>query len=210
VSLATRAEVDALVLAAGRSARMAPHHKLLAVGADGRALIAATVAGVRASAVRGVWVVLGHHGAAVARAAGDPGVGWVLCEDFDQGLSRSLRAGLLALPEGGDAVLVCLGDMPLVGPAVIDALIAAWRPGGIVVPVFEGRRGNPVLWDRGLVAEMLEASGDQGGRELLRRHADRVCAVVVADDAVLRDADTPAALRALPGGPWRAPDGTLI
>jgi molybdenum cofactor cytidylyltransferase len=202
--------VDALVLAAGRSARMAPHHKLLAVGADGRALIAVTVAQVQASAARGVWVVLGDRQQAVARAIGDQDVHLVQCAEFGEGLSRSLRAGLLALPQDGDAVLVCLGDMPLIGAAVIDAMIAAWRPGAIVVPVFEGRRGHPVLWDRGMVPQMLQARGDRGAGGLVQRLSDRVREVVVTDDAVLRDADTAAALRGLPGGPWCAPDGTLI
>jgi molybdenum cofactor cytidylyltransferase len=210
---------DALLLAAGASTRFAPHNKLLVTGADGRALIARTAAQLARAALRSRFLVLGHQADAVAQAAADPTLHPVHCADYAQGLSRSLRAGLCALPADGEAVLVCLGDMPLIEPAIlrqmiepalVDALLAAWRPGAIVVPVHAGGRGNPVLWDRGLVPDMLVLTGDQGARGLLQRHAGRVLHIEALTDAVLRDADTQAALRAMPGGPWRAPDGTPI
>ena len=202
--------VDALVLAAGASSRLAPHHKLLATGAAGRSLIAITLAQVQASAVRATWVVLGHQHAAIAQAIGPTNAHLIHCPDYAAGLSRSLHAGLRALPPDADAVLICLGDMPLVTPTIINALIAAFRPGDIVVPLFQSQRGNPTLWDRSLIPEMLQTTGDQGARALLHRHPTRIRTVAVPHDAVLRDADTAAALRELPGGPWHAPDGTLI
>jgi molybdenum cofactor cytidylyltransferase len=205
-----RPVTDALILAAGASSRFAPHNKLLATGADGRALIARSVAPLAEAALRGRYLVLGHQGDDVARAAADPGLRLVRCADYAQGLSRSLQAGLRALPADGDAVLVCLGDMPMIAPGLIDALLAAWRPGAIVLPVYAGARGNPVLWDRSLVPEMRALTGDRGARDLLLRHAGRVRQIEVPTDAILRDADTQAALRAMPGGPWRSQDGAPI
>jgi hypothetical protein len=91
-------------------------------------------------------------------------------------MASSLRAGLRALPADTDAVVVVLGDMPFVSAAHIDRLIAAFDParGNIVVPMKDGRRGNPIVWPRAYFAEMQQVQGDVGARELLQRHADRV------------------------------------
>jgi molybdenum cofactor cytidylyltransferase len=79
-------------------------------------------------------------------------------------------------------------------------LIAAFSPGegrAICIPTHRAKRGNPVLWDARLVAEMQALDGDQGARSLLGRHADEVCEVEMPDDGVLLDVDTPSALAAL-------------
>jgi len=63
-----------------------------------------------------------------------------------------------------------------------------------VVPTHDGRYGNPVLWDRGFVPEMMQLSGDSGARALLRRHMDAIAELPMDDDSVLRDFDTPESL----------------
>jgi molybdenum cofactor cytidylyltransferase len=189
---------------------LAPHNKLLARGVDDVPLISRTLSGLSGAGLRDLVVVVGHQHRAVAAAIGAAPVRLTLCSDYGEGLSHSLRTGLLALGSGADAVIVCLGDMPLIDAALIDAMIATWSPGTIVIPHHAGRRGNPVLWDRVFVPDMLALRGDSGARALFRTYADRTRTLDWATDAVLRDADTPEALRSLPGGPWHAPDGTLI
>ena len=119
-------------------------------------------------------------------------------------LSTSLKAGIGALPAGADAVLVCLGDMPAVGPEQIDRLIAAFNPvesRAICVPTFRGKRGNPILWARRFVGAMAGLAGDVGARHLIGENAETVCEVEMGDAAVLTDLDTPEALRAYLGTP---------
>jgi molybdenum cofactor cytidylyltransferase len=85
--------------------------------------------------------------------------------------------------------------MPLVTAADIDQLIEAYDPGEgrlIVIPTHHGKRGNPVLWDRGFFVEMASLTGDTGARALLLRHAEHVADVELTHDGVLRDFDTPA------------------
>jgi molybdenum cofactor cytidylyltransferase len=109
-------------------------------------------------------------------------------------MAASLKAGIAALPLEADAVLVCLGDMPLVTAALIDRLIGAYRSQPapcIVVPTCHGQRGNPVLWDRAYFADMVVLAGDAGARGLLTRHAAQVTEVETGDHAVLTDFDTP-------------------
>jgi molybdenum cofactor cytidylyltransferase len=120
--------------------------------------------------------------------------------DFAHGMSTSLKRGLAALPADRDGALVCLGDMPLVMPAALDRLIAAFDPlegRAICVPTWNGKRGNPVLWARRFFAEMAELAGDVGAKHLIGEHADLVAEVAMSDDAVLTDVDTPEALAAL-------------
>ncbi|AWJ89833.1 4-diphosphocytidyl-2C-methyl-D-erythritol kinase [Azospirillum baldaniorum] len=193
--------IAALVLAAGRSSRMGGSNKLLA-DVGGEPLVVRTVEAVLASQAKPVVVVTGHMAEAVsAPLAGRP-LTIVHNPSFADGLSASLRAGLAALPADVDGVVVCLGDMPRVTPQAIDRLIAAYGPlegRTVCVPTVHGKRGNPVLWDRGFFAEMAKLSGDAGAKALLATHADQVVEVPVEDGGILYDVDTPELLAELRG-----------
>ncbi|WP_419898133.1 molybdopterin-binding/glycosyltransferase family 2 protein [Roseomonas sp. USHLN139] len=194
-------QVAALVLAAGRSRRMAPLNKLLVEDREGRAMVARVVAHVLDSRARPVVVVTGHERARVEAALQGKGVLFAEAEDYAEGLSASLKAGLAALPPEAEGVLVCLGDMPLVTGAMLDRMLAAFDPEegrAIVMPTFRGKQGNPMLWAREFIPEMLALTGDVGARHLAARHAERVVEVEMGDDAVLRDFDTPEALQTAP------------
>ena len=191
--------VAVLVLAAGRSSRMAPRNKLLIADRSGAPMVARVVDAALASEADSVLVVVGHQHEAVQAALAGRQVRFVLAPDYADGLSASLRAGLAALPAEARAVLVCLGDMPLVPPAMLDRLIAAWEPEAghsIAVPSWAGARGNPVLWDRRFFDEMAALDGDSGARRLLELHAAAVIEVPSEGDFVLRDFDTPDSLLA--------------
>jgi molybdenum cofactor cytidylyltransferase len=87
--------------------------------------------------------------------------------------------------------------MPLIEPAHIDRVIAAYdeAEGRIIcIPVHTGRRGNPVLWSRRFIPEMLELTGDEGARRLLDAHAQSIAEVPVPSPAIFADFDTPEAL----------------
>jgi len=193
--------VAALVLAAGRSRRMAPVNKLLVADQKGNAMIARVVENVLASHARPVIVVTGHERERVEEALAGRQLRFAHAEDYAEGLSASLKAGLRAVPPEAEGVLICLGDMPLVDGAMLDRLIAAFDPEegrAVVQPTFRGKQGNPMLWAREFLAEMLAISGDIGARHLAAKHADRLVEVEMADDAVLRDFDTTDALKGLP------------
>jgi molybdenum cofactor cytidylyltransferase len=191
--------VAALVLAAGLSTRMGPRNKLLVTDAWGQAMIARVAASALASRADPVVVVTGHQAEAVAASLHNlPGraLQLIFAGAYAQGMSASLKAGIAALPGGVDGALICLGDMPLIGPALLDRMIevfeAAARP-AIVVPLCGGMRGNPVLWDRSFFGAFENLWGDQGARTLLDRFAADVLTLETGDDAVLRDFDTPEA-----------------
>ncbi|WP_270936404.1 molybdopterin-binding/glycosyltransferase family 2 protein [Falsiroseomonas oryzae] len=194
-------QVGALVLAAGRSRRMAPLNKLLVPDSKGVPMIARVVDNVLASRARPVIVVTGHERERVEEALAGRAVLFAHAEDYAEGLSASLKAGLKAVPPEAEGMLVCLGDMPLVSGEMLDRLMGAFDPEegrAIVQPTFRGKQGNPMLWSREFLPAMLALSGDVGARHLAAQHAERLVEVEMADDAVLRDFDTTDALKALP------------
>ena len=189
--------VAALVLAAGRSTRMGPVNKLLAP-LGGRAMVRAVVDALAGSSVRPVVAVTGHEAERVGEALAGAGVHLVHNPEYRQGLSGSIRAGLAALPESAEAAVICLGDMPLLTSAHVDRLVAAFDPAEgreICVPVFEGKRGNPVLFARRFFDEIARVRGDVGARHLIGEYEEYVCEVAMGDRAVLVDVDSPQALR---------------
>ena len=188
--------VAALVLAAGQGSRFGPRLKLLA-HLDGKPLVRHVVEAALASSANPVLVVVGHRADEVEAALADLPVTFVRNPHHAEGLSTSLRAGLDRCPATTDAAVVLLGDMPLVGSALIDRLIGAWdRKASAVVPAFKGRRGNPVLLSLALAPALRALEGDAGAGAILRTRSD-VLELPVDDRSVLMDVDTAEALAGL-------------
>jgi molybdenum cofactor cytidylyltransferase len=183
--------IAAVILAAGASTRMG-RQKLVLPLSDGRLLVRATVEQVVAAGLDDVVVVTGSDGEAVALALARLPVRTVRNPRYAEGQSTSLRAGLDALRPGTTAAVIALGDQLLPGPEVIRDLVAAFRRTGrpIVVPVYRGRRGNPVLFAATLFDELRAVTGDRGGREVIARDLGRIAEVTV-DLPVPGDIDTP-------------------
>ena len=192
-------KIAAILLAAGRSRRMGRVNKLLE-DIYGIPMVARVADALRASRADPVIAVTGHEAERVGAALRKHGFVRVHNPDYADGLSTSLVAGLGELPPDRDGFLVCLGDMPTLAPEIIDRLIAAFSPEDgrrICVPTFNGKRGNPVLWDRSFAESMTELKGDVGAKHLIGENEDVVAEVAMDDAAVLSDIDTPAALAQL-------------
>lgn len=189
--------VAALVLAAGLSTRMGNTNKLLAPMPDGQSMIAHTVDNTCAGGARPVIVVTGHQDREIRHALRGKPVRFLHAPDYAQGMSASLNAGIAALSAEIGAALICLGDMPLIDPAAHRQIIAAYNPARgheIVIPIFDGQRGNPVLWGKRFFPDLLKLSGDTGARQILHRFTDFIVEIPVRTDAILRDFDTPETL----------------
>ena len=199
---APKSTIAAVVLAAGKSTRMAPYNKLLVTDKAGKPMIARTVDNVLSSGARPVIVVTGHRAEEIKAALAGRPVTYVASPNYESGLSESLKAGIAAVPPEARAAIVCLGDMQLVTGRIIDRLLAAHDTDEgrlIAVPTHQGQLGNPILWDRTFFPDLLAMTGDGGGgRRLIRDHAEQVAEIEVNDDAVLRDFDTRESLATLP------------
>jgi molybdenum cofactor cytidylyltransferase len=191
--------VAAVVLAAGRSTRMGGPNKMLAE-INGQPLVRIAVEQALGSRAHPVIVVTGHQHERVEAALDGLDVRFVHNPDFAAGLSTSVKAGIAAVPDDVDGAIVCLGDMPQVNALLIDKLIAAFDPEKgalVVVPVIDGKRGNPVVWSRRFFPELATLEGDTGARNLIAGVAEAVTEVPLSGTAALVDVDTPEALAAV-------------
>ena len=181
--------VTAVVLAAGASSRFGAHKLLVPLG--GAPLVVRSVEHAVHSAVDDVVVVLGRDAGRVRGALGEFRVSFVTNPAYAEGMSTSLRTGLLALAPECGAMLVVLADQPEIPTGVIDRVVGAFRGSGapVVRPVYDGVPGHPVLYARSLFPELALVTGDQGARAVLARHADEVVGVPIAAP-VPRDVDT--------------------
>ncbi|WP_419815484.1 NTP transferase domain-containing protein [Glacieibacterium sp.] len=194
---AAAGRVGAIILAAGRSSRFGGGNKLLA-DLEGRPVVVHVADSLETAGLGPPLIVLGNMGAQVRDTLADRAAIYVEAADFAAGLSASLRAGLAAVPAEWRAVLVCLGDMPRVTPATMQALAeAATSDSAVAVPTWHGKRGNPVLWGRAHFPRLMAMTGDVGGKALLAELGDAVIEVEADSDGVLADVDTPEALAAM-------------
>jgi molybdenum cofactor cytidylyltransferase len=187
-----------LVLAAGAATRFGSAKQLADL--DGRPLLEHAVRAMTASPVGRVVVVLGAGAEEVLAGVDLHGADAVMCERWAEGQSASLACGLAELT-GCEAVVVTLGDQPLISPDAIRRVIGARREDAAAVrATYHGLPGHPVLLERRLFERMRDVSGDHGARNLLMSIHTRE---VPCDDlGGGQDVDTPAQLDALrAGGP---------
>ena len=129
----------------------------------------------------------------IARAAGERGVRAVTNREPERGISHSLQLGLQeCLKQNPDlrGVLCMVCDQPYLEPATMERILEEGfsYPGAIVCAGHGERRGNPVLWDRSYFPELLELTGDTGGRQVIKRYPERV-RLVECGEKELADVD---------------------
>ncbi len=187
--------VAAVILAAGMSRRMGTPKQLLRIG--GRGLLEHVLENVRRSRVEEVVLVLGFAAEEIQRGLSLAGVKTVLNPAYEAGMGTSLRTGLAALGERTRAALVVLADQPFVQPATLDRLIVRHARlqaesvfPQIVLPLYKGFRGNPVLLDRSVFPELMSLNGDVGCRAIFGSHLENIVKVEVDDPGILLDIDS--------------------
>ena len=134
-------------------------------------------------------IVVGHHRVEIQQAY--PEMPLVFNPDYQQGMSTSVQAGVRSLPGGICGAGIFLVDHPMIDPLTIGRLAEQLRPGHIVLPSHEGRRGHPVFFASELFAEILALGPDEGLNTVVRRASGRVTTVPVSSPGVLQDIDTP-------------------
>jgi molybdenum cofactor cytidylyltransferase len=188
--------VGGLLLAAGTSSRFEAGNKLLATVDDEPLVWHAGLTLVQAGLEPRVAVV-GRDAEAVEDALSGLGFEVVHNPHYADGQATSVRAGIDALGPVGAAV-IALGDMPRVDPASVLALTAAYQAGEgtALAAADDGRRGNPVLFDREHFDALRNLDGDTGGRDVLRQ-SEGAALVETGDSGVRADVDTVADLEGL-------------
>jgi molybdenum cofactor cytidylyltransferase len=121
-------------------------------------------------------VVLGAHAEPIAKAINLKADEIVINHDWEKGQLSSIQAALRSLPPGTDGMLLCLIDHPLISAALVQDLIEQFykTKGPIVLPVYEGRRGHPVIFSASLYDELLHAPLETGARAVVWAHRGEV------------------------------------
>ncbi len=181
-------QVAGIILAAGRSSRIGTPKQLL--NWQGRTFIEQAILNAQESRLSPVVVVIGAFSEKIEKVIINQAVNIVINEEWSLGQSTSIRAGLNELPQGVGAVVFLLVDQPHISPLLINKLIDthANSLSSIVVPIIDGKRGNPVLFDQRTFSSLRMLKGDIGGRKLFSQYHPEW--VEWFDTSVLTDVDT--------------------
>lgn len=186
-----RRVIGGILLAAGKGERFEGGNKLLA-SVDDEPLIRHSVQSLLHAGLDETFVVIGHDAEAVRDQLIDLGVSFRYNEDYAEGQSTSVHVGVeVAQDRNWDAAIFALGDMPFVDSETMDALVNAYRSGTgtIIAAAYNGKRGNPVLFDAKHFAALSDVAGDRGGRRLIEEHDESVL-IETNDAGVTQDIDS--------------------
>jgi len=182
--------VSAILLAAGESKRMGQMKQLMPFGRS--TILGEAINNLLSSAVNEVILVLGYKADEVIRTSIGRPVKLVINPYYWQGMSTSIIAGMNHVDTRAQAIMIALGDQPLISSQTINTLIKEFQSHdkGIAVPTYRGKRGHPIIFGIKYKRKLLELKGDIGGRKIIEDHPDDVLEVEVASESVVVDFDT--------------------
>ena len=182
----------AIVLAAGRSERMGQNKLLLRL--NDSTLLDHVLNAIAAADIHEKVVVLGHKPEEIIDVVTSrrDAAQIVINRDYKQGMASSFQKGLQLL-RYVDAAFLVLGDQPILDKNLLNVMVhqlADNRETLIVSPIYEGKKGHPVLFRRELFGEISGLAKNETIRDVIHRHAARLL-TVEAPEWTIMDIDTP-------------------
>jgi molybdenum cofactor cytidylyltransferase len=184
------AEITAIVLAAGESLRMKKVKMLLPF--KGKTIIEKVLENIALSEVNRTIVVLGANGDQILKVVEPLGTMHCFNDEYREGMLSSVKCGLRSSPGESEAVMVFLGDQPMIGPDIINDIIQIFiqTEKGIIIPVFNNRRGHPVLICSKYADDIERSDNRYSLRDFIEKFKDDVLEVAINSPVILRDIDT--------------------
>lgn len=195
----THENIRAIILSAGISSRMRGDFKpLLSLGQ--KTLLERSIRLFQAAGIPDIRVVVGHRHEELLPLLRQKEIPRIVNHQYAEGMFSSVLTGVRSLDADHQAFFILPVDIPLIRPRTVADLLAKYqetlaenpsaRP--ILYPGFQGKRGHPPLISSAYAKAILRWKGDGGLRGFLEQHEDAATDVVVADECILSDMDTPA------------------
>jgi molybdenum cofactor cytidylyltransferase len=184
----------AVILSGGASSRMGSPKALLPY--QGRPFLEHLLEITMRPEIVARKVVLGADADSIAKAIPLKAHEMVINPAWEKGQLSSIQAAVRKLPAGTDGMILCLIDHPLISSALVGELIQQFykskKP--IVLPVYEGRRGHPVIFAASLYDELLRAPLETGARAVVWAHASEVEEVPTNEEGCVLNLNDPQTL----------------
>lgn len=181
--------ISAIILAAGLSSRMGKNKLLLPLGKQ--SIIEHVVEKVSKSCVDEIVVVLGNDAKDIKAVLGRFDIKTVVNSDYIKGQSTSVKVGIREVDGHAEGALFIMGDQPMIKTGIINDIIHKFSECkcSIIVPTYNNKRGNPVLFGNQWFEDLTHVQGDKGGRDIIKNNLDQVSFMEISDDLFLKDID---------------------
>ena len=192
--------ISSILLAAGESSRMKGENKL-SKKIDGIPIIKYAVKNILGSSIDELIIVLGHEKSIIENIIDkNKKIKFIYNENYKSGMSSSIKKGLNNINKKSEAFFICLGDMPNVNQNIYNKLIksrynynkkfSSEKKKEIIVPTFEEKNGNPILFSKFMTKQILNINGDVGAKEILELNKNKVLYVPIKNSGITLDFDT--------------------
>jgi molybdenum cofactor cytidylyltransferase len=174
-----------LLLAAGKSTRMGSLKALLPW--EGTTLLQYQLSQLERSMLNQIFIILGYESSKLLPYVEESSSRIVCNQNYEKGKSESIKAGVLAIEDDYDCFIITSVDQP-VNHILLNALIHRFRQTNtnIIIPVYNKRRGHPILLSTKLRDEIMQINEEtQGLRAILQKRNDEICELIVEDQSVL-------------------------
>ena len=181
--------ISTILLAAGQSKRMSGENKLIK-NVKGIPLIKCALNNILKSSVDETVIVLGYQSEIIEKLIDkNDKIKFVFNADFETGMASSIKKGVENLSKKTDAFFISLGDMPSINYNTYDQLIKYKKNQKIIVPIFKGQKGNPLLFPKSFEKIMLSIQGDHGAKKILENNKKQILNIEINDPGIIKDID---------------------
>jgi molybdenum cofactor cytidylyltransferase len=187
--------IRAIVLAAGLSRRMGEENKLL-LPFGGSTVLETTIGNILTAELGETVIVVGHESDSVLSVLNKYSLSITLNLDYETGMTSSIQAGVrMAENDSETHYMICLSDMVLIKPAEYQYLknqfldILKRDKKAIVLPVFNGKKGNPVIFSHFYKKDILNLTYTEGGKPIVQANPNSVYFIEMPSDSILKDMD---------------------